>query len=797
MGIPPPTNLGHYEILSKLGAGGMGEVYLARDKNLDRLLALKVLPAEVSNDKQRRMRFTQEAKAASALNHPNIAHIYEISEVEGVSFIAMEYVEGQSLDQRLAHPISCSEIIQIGHQAADALAQAHTRRIIHRDIKSSNIMLTPRGQVKILDFGLAKFQHTESSGDQPTQVKTEANAILGTVPYMSPEQALGKAIDHRSDIFSLGVVLYQLVTGRLPFSGKTAPETLNFITNAEPEAMARFNYDVPAELERIIRKCLEKDRERRYQSAADLVVDLKNLQRDSQSSVPLASPKVTKTPGRVSGLGLIVIAVVALSITSITGFYWYRRSEKVDRGLVPQTVRSIAVLPFANSNGNQNSEYLSDGITESIINSLSQLPSLRVMARTTMFRYKGKEVDPQIVGRDLQVDAVLTGRVLQQNNTLVIQADLMNVSDGSQLWGEHYTRKLDDVFAIQDEIAKQITDRLRLRLTGEEQKLVTKHPTENTEAYDLYLKGRYFWGKGTEDGFKKSIEYYQQATALDPNYALAYVGIASSYASLGGVLGFQSPTENYPKSKEFAMRALALDETLAEAHSALATNSLNYEWNWPEAEQQYKRAIELNPNYGFAHSGYGTYLEALGRFDEAVRERQLAQKCDPLSPFAVADVGYPLYYAGQYDEAIKYYRRGLELDPKFSWGHLWIGQVYVQRGMYNEAIDEINQAIQLSGGDTRARATLGHAFAVAGRRDDAVKVLNELKSLSKERYVSPYFMALIYVGLGDDHQAVAWLEKAYAERQPYLILMKAEPVFNRLHADPGFQAIERRVGLAP
>ena len=794
MGISPQTNLGHYEILSKLGAGGMGEVYLARDKNLDRLVALKVLPAEVSNDKQRRMRFTQEARAASALNHPNIAHIYEISEVEGFTFIAMEYVEGQSLEQRLADPISCSEIIQIGSQAADALAQAHTRRIIHRDIKSSNIMLTSSGQVKILDFGLAKFQHTETSGDQPTQVKTEANAVVGTVPYMSPEQALGKAIDHRSDIFSLGVVLYQLVTGRLPFSGKTAPETLNLITNAEAEAMARFNYDVPAELERIIRKCLEKDRERRYQSAADLVVDLKNLQRDSESSMPLARPKVTKTQRWASGLGLIVIGLMALSIT---GFYWYRRSEKVDRRVVSQAVGSIAVLPFANSNGDQNNEYLSDGITESIINSLSQLPSLRVMARTTMFRYKGKEVDPQIVGRDLQVDAVLTGRVLQQNNTLVIQADLMNVSDGSQLWGEHYTRKLVDVFAIQDEIAKQITDRLRQRLTGEEQKLVTKHYTENTEAYDLYLKGRYFSGKGTEDAHKKAIEYYRQATALDPNYALAYVGIASSYASLGGVLGYQSPTENYPKSKEFAMRALALDETLAEAHSALATYSLNYEWNWPEAEQQYKRAIELNPNYGIAHAGYGTYLEALGRFDEAVRERQLAQKSDPLSPFAVADVGYPLYYARQYDEAIKQYRRALELDPKFSWGHLWIGQVYVQRGMYNEAIDEINQAIQLSGGDIRARATLGHAFAVAGRRDDAIKVLNELKTLSKERYVSPYYMALIYVGLGDDRQVVAWLEKASAERESYLILMKAEPVFDQLHSDPGFLAIERRVGLTP
>jgi serine/threonine-protein kinase len=612
---------------------------------------------------------------------------------------------------------------------------------------------------------------------------------------MSPEQALGHEVDHRSDIFSLGVVLYEMATGRLPFSGKTASETISLITGAQPNAVARFNYDLPAEFERIIRKCLEKDRERRYQSAADLVVDLENLKRDSQSSASIAPPLVARNR-RQSRRSLLLVAALVVVLVSV-GLLIFYGNDKSKSQLRSQNIGSIAVLPFANSNGDQKSEYLSDGITESIINSLSQLPRLRVMARTTVFRYKGKEADPETVGRELKVDAVLTGRVLQQANTLVIQADLMNVADGSQLWGEHYTRKLDDVFAVQDEIAQQITSRLRLRLTGAEQKLVTKHYTENTEAYDLYLKGRYFSGKGTQEGFDKAIEYYQQAVALDPNYALAYVGIASSYAGLGGVLGYRPPKENFPKSKEFALKAIALDETLAEAHSALATYALNYEWNWSGAEREYKRAIELNPNYGLAHSGYGTYLEAIGRFDEAIRERELAYKFDPLSPFAAADVGYPHYYARRYDVAIQHYQKGLELDPNFSWGHLWIGQAYVVKGMYKEALDEINQAVKLSGGDTRGRATLGHAYAVSGRREEALKILEELKQASQQRYVSPYYLALIYVGLGQDQEAIASLQKARDERESYLILMKVEPVFDRLHSNPEFIAIERSVGLEP
>ncbi|HSB27510.1 MAG TPA: protein kinase [Pyrinomonadaceae bacterium] len=796
MSIPSGKTFGHYEVRSPLGAGGMGEVYLAQDTLLERLVALKFLPVEIAGDAQRLRRFIQEAKAASALNHPNIAHIYEIGEADGVRFIAMEYVEGRSLDQTInGSPMKVAQLLRIAPQIADALSEAHSKGIVHRDIKSANIILTNRGQVKVLDFGLAKIvakSHAEPLADISTQLKTSPGIVIGTVPYMSPEQALGQEVDHRSDIFSLGVVLYEMATGHLPFSGRTTTETISRITHEQPEALSRFNYEVPLEFERIVRKCLEKDRERRYQSAGELVIDLENLKRDSHSS---SQPTVAARPKRSKrylylGVGLLVlIATVGL---------YFLRSNRAVKGLQDrQNIAAIAVLPFVNANSDQSNEYLSDGMTESIINSLSQLPRLRVMARATVFRYKGREVDPSVAGRELKVDAILTGRVLHQGDNLIVQADLVNVTDGSEIWGEHYTRKAVDVFAIQDEIARQITDRLRLRLSGVEEKLVTKHYTENAEAYDLYLKGRYFWSKGTEESCDKAIDYFRQAIALDPNYALAYVGMASAYFTLGGVLGFREPSATFPKTKELLTKALVLDDELAEVHAALARYALEYDWNWPEAERQFKRAIELNPNYSDSHSGYGTYLEALGRFDDAINERRLAQKFDPLSAFAVADVGYPHYYARKYDEAIGWYRKGLELDPQFSWGHLWIGQAYIQKGMFKEAIEEINQAIELSGGDIRAKATLGHAYGVSGRRDDALKVLHELEDRSKTRYVSPYYIALIYVGLGDSVQAINWLQKALAERQPYLILMKVEPVFDRLHEDPGFIAIERNVGLNP
>jgi len=795
MSIPAQSTLGHYEIIAPIGAGGMGEVYRARDKNLGRVVALKILPTAETSTGQTVRRFIQEAKAASALNHPNIAHIYEIGEADGIRFIAMEYIEGQSLQEHISgKSLSRAEVVQIGCQIADALEHAHAARIIHRDIKSSNIMLTPRGQVKVLDFGLAKIQldETTRSADIDTQLKTSPEVIMGTLPYMSPEQTLGQRVDHRSDIFSVGVVLYQLITGRLPFSGKTSVETANLITTAQPEPIARFNHDAPPELERIVRKCLEKEPQRRYQTAADLATDLENLKRDSQSTVS-ALPVSDVAPKRNALVWRAAGGVLLLLVTLAVLYFMFKGNKSATVG----NVHSIAVIPFTNVTGDQSTEYLSDGITESIINSISQIPNMRVMARTTMFRYKGKNADPQTVGRELGVDVVVTGKTLQQGDTLVVQADLVNVSDGSQIWGERFNRKLSDVLTIQDEIARQIADKLRLRLTGEQEQLLTKRYTDNTAAYDLYLKGQFFYRKLSEPDLLKSIDYYEQAIGLDPNYALAYVGIANSYLSLGGVLGFRSPAETLPKAREAAMRAVSLDDTLANAHHAVAITKLYFEWNWTDAERELKTALQLDPNYSFAHNTYGTLLQSRGLLNEAWEERKLGRKFDPLSPFAVADVGYPLYYARRFDEAISAYREALELDPNFSWAHLWIGQAYLQKGMYKEAIAEINEAVRLSNGDVRMLATLGHSYAVSGNRTEALRILGELQKLSQQRYVSPYFIAVVYVGLGDDELALQWLEKAYEERHPYLILLKVEPVFDRLRANQKFVDLEKRVGLNP
>jgi serine/threonine-protein kinase len=753
-------------------------------------VALKLLPEYLKEDKERLGRFKQEARAASALNHPNIATIYEIGEVEGQNYIAMEYVDGQTLAAKInGRPLDPDQIPDIALQMADALEEAHAKGITHRDIKPDNIMLTSRGHVKVLDFGLAKVKSHEGQtlgSDLPTQAKTQSGVVIGTLAYMSPEQALGKAVDHRTDIFSLGAALYEMTTGRQPFSGVDAGETIDRILHAQPEAIARFNYDAPAELERIIRKCLEKDLDRRYQSARELVIDLRNLKRDLDSGTVPAEQAAQRRRRRgwqmaAGGLAVIIVAIAATL---------YAR-------LGPGTaIESIAVLPFTNESGDPNMEYLSDGITESLINSFSQLPRFRVIARTTVFRFKGREVDPQRIGRELGVDGVLTGKMTQRGDNLIVQADLVAVADGSQLWGEQYSRKLADLLSLQQDIATNIAEKSRLRLTREEQKRLTKRYTENTEAYQRYLKGRYFLFKATEDGMNKGIEYFQEAIAIDPNYALAYAGLSDSYKALVGFTGFLSPRE-VSKVKAAAIRALEIDETLGEAHTSLAEYKLYFEWDWVGAEREYLRAIELNPNYPYAHQAYANYLEGLARLDEAIAERQRAAELDPLTPITVADVGYPFYYARQHDRAIEYFRRGLELDPNFFWGHLWIGQAYVEKKMYEEAIAEIQKAIGLSSGHARAIATLGYAYGVSGKRVEAQKVLDELKERSTRSYVSPYFIALIYTGLGENDQAFEWLEKAYNERHPYLTLIKVEPVFDSLRSDSRFADLLRRIGLKP
>ncbi len=822
-----------YTIISFLGVGGMGEVYLAEDTKLGRKVALKTLPAEFTNDKERLRRFQQEARAASALNHPNLLTIHEIGAESGAHFIAAEYIDGETLRARIKRGrMKIDDALDLAQQAAFALTAAHGAGIVHRDIKPENIMVRHDGIVKVLDFGLAKLledharEIIDPEADTRALVLTDPGRVLGTPAYMSPEQARGFDLDARTDIWSLGVVLYEMVAGRPPFRGETKSHTVVSILESEPAPLATLAPNAPAELQRIVRKALTKDRDSRYQTARDLMIDLKNLRRDldvqseiRRSTAPDGTDSVEKQAAATHSEGALLeqatslgeprptrsdehtpdgsiryrigalVAMLLLAAGTLGVWYYFHRQN------ARTAIGSIAVLPFVNESGNNDMDYLSDGISESLINSLSQLPGVKVIARSSSFQYKGKDINPQEVAKALGVETILTGRVSERGDNLQVSVELVNAHDRTQMWGEQYNRKLTDILAVQQEISREVSEKLRLKLTSEEQQRISKPYTKSTEAYELFLKGRYSHGRYSEEGLKKAIEYYQQAINKDPNYALAYAEMGNAFKSLSGTLGFASPVTAAPQGKAAIMKALMIDETLADAHTALADFKLNYDWDWPGAEKEFKRAIELDPNQWRAHVGYGTYLQSLGRFDEAVAERELGRRLDPTSPTAIANVGYPLYYARRFDEALGHYRKAIELDPGFSWGHLWIGQVYVQQGKYVDAIAEIKKAIALSDGNVRDVATLGHAYGVAGQRSEALKIIAELQERAGQKYVSPYFIALVYVGLGDKDQAFAHLDKAYQERHPYLVLVKVEPVFDVLHSDPRFADLIRHIGV--
>lgn len=747
----------HYQVLSLLGSGGMGDVYLALDMELGRKVALKLLPDYLASDQQRISRLLQEARVASNLNHPNIAHVYEIGDAHGISFIAMEYIEGQVLSARISgRPLNSTDIVEFGIQIADALEEAHAKGITHRDIKPSNIIISTRNQVKLLDFGLAKVARGAEynpASEMTTQVKTTPGVIIGTVQYMSPEQALGHEVDHRTDIFSLGVVLYELATGRLPFTGKTATEIIDRIVHAQPEAITRLNYAVPADLERIIRKCLEKDRGHRYQSTRELLIDLKNLERDS---------KVAGTTPRKK----------------------HRVAKAID---------SLAVLPLINVSADPDMEYLSDGITESIINSLSQLPKLRVMARGTVFRYKGKEIDPREVGNALRVRVVLAGRVLQVGDRVVIRTELVDAADGSQLWGEQYNRKLSDILVVQEDIALEVAEKLRLKLSRGDKKRIAKRYTENTEAYQLYLKGRYFWNKAMTPEIEKGLKHFQQAIDIDPGYALAYTGLADCYALLSNFSALP-PTDVFPKAKAAVVKALELDEMLAEAHTSLAYINTIYDWDWRGAETEFKRAIELKSSDEWSHEAYGWYLAAMERFDESIAEMKRAREVDPLSLPAIAHVGIPLHYARRYDDAIRHFQEALEMDPGCGYVRFRLGLAYVQKGMYEEAIAELQQVLSASG-DRDAQAALGYVYALSNQRDKALGALTELQERAKQEYIPSYDIAIIHVGLGETAQAFDWLEKAYEERCYWLTFLRVDPILDSLRVDTKYVGLLRRMKL--
>ncbi|HKY28324.1 MAG TPA: protein kinase [Pyrinomonadaceae bacterium] len=787
-------SISNYRILKKLGAGGMGEVYLAEDKRLGRSVALKILPAAVSHERDRMRRFIHEARAAAALHHPHIVHIYDVGEANGTHFIAMEYVEGRTLDTHInGRPLSKDEIIRIGVEAADAVAAAHSKGITHRDIKPSNIIVTPHAGAKVLDFGLAKITiaNTEAgASDVSTALKTSPGVILGTLAYMSPEQAFGREVDHRTDIFSLGAVLYEMATGRRPFMGQTANETIDQIAHSQPEAISRFNYAIPQELERIIRKCLEKDKERRYQTAQDLVIDLKNLQRDSMAESTAQDVKEsTRVKWNVSVPRILLVAVALAVLVAIAiGVYWFKGPSSRTK------IDSIAVLPFANVGADADTEYLSDGVTEALINKLSQLSGMKVIARNSVFRYKGRHVEAPTVGRELGVEAVLTGRIARRGEDLLISLELVDARDNTHLWGEQYTRRFGDILGMQGEIVRDVSERLRLRMTSEEEQRLARRPTEIDEAYQLYLRGRYFWNKRTEEGMRRGVDYFRQAIELDASYSLAYAGLADSYNFLGAFgIAVLPPGDAMPKAKAAAMKALDIDDSLAEAHTSLAFVRLYYDWDWAAADRGFQRAIELNPNYAPAHQWYSHLLMTRKKTSESIAKAKRATEIDPLSLPAHMNLGWQYHWARQYDLAVDQLRRALEIDSRFEQAHWGLGLAYEQKGMFEEAVAEFQKAMGLSGGGAVYKAALAHAYAVMGKRVEALTILKELEELSSSAYVPPYWMATVYAGLRDREQTFKWLEKAYEERSGGLIWLDVDPRLDGVRSDRRFTALMQRV----
>lgn len=844
-----PELIAHYRILKRLGKGGMGEVFLGEDtRQHGRKVALKVLPPELTNDESRLRRFKQEARAILRLNHPNILTIFEIGQTNSTYYIATEFIEGETLRQCIwRDPIKVDEALGIAIQVAMALEAAHAAGIVHRDVKPENIMLRPdrfvRDRfVKVLDFGLAKLTERESTANDPEAVtmpvsKTNPGAVLGTTGYMSPEQAQGEPIDARTDIFSLGVVLYEMVAGRAPFTGPTDSHVRVSIIDHDPAPLMTQSAEVPRQLERIVSKALAKDKTKRYQTITDFKLDLEQLREELQLSqaetraeaqaqsdtqatrhtafIPSLSDNrsradtepIAATPTvaggdsvvtrvvRNKGAAFSILAILLLAITGTIYFYPFRR-----------TIDSVAVLPFVNDSDDANAEYLSDGITESIIRSLSQLPNLKVMSRAAVFRFKDKNLDPQEVGRNFKVGAVLVGRLVKQGDRLIIKTELISVADGSQLWGAEYNNNLSDIFSVQDEIARKISENLRLRLTGEDQEKLAKRYTNDAEAYELYLKGRYFWNKRDEAGLRNGIKYFREAEEKDPSYALAYSGLADSYALLSDI-GVVRPTDEMPKAKAAAQKAVDIDPSLAEAYTSRAFVKLAFDWDWLGAESDFKKALELNPKYPTAHQWYASYLMQMGKFDHGKQEIEQAHQLDPLSPIISSNAGLYSYYEHNYDDAIDKYKKTLETDPDFWVARNYLGLAYVQKRMYTEAISELRALIKAPLGESlpedvvakevEASASLGFACGMAGKQAEAQAILKNFEAISQRRYVSGLYFAMIYAGLKDKDRAIAQLNRAFESRHPGLVLVRIDPVFDGLRSDERFKQLVKRFEPIP
>lgn len=838
MNLQSETTLGRYKIISLIGSGGMGEVYAAQDTSLGRKVALKVLPLDVAANQDRMRRFKQEATAAASLNHPNIAHVYEIGEADGFHFIAMEYVEGETLRAKIHHENEeLAKLLRILQHVAEGLAKAHAAGIVHRDLKPDNIMVSSDGHAKILDFGLAKLiephSTSGSSSEDPTVLQhSKPGVVLGTIGYMSPEQAQGKTrdVDHRSDIFSFGCILFEAITRHKAFSGSDSIETLNKIIREPAPSLSSFNADAPADLQRIVRRCLTKDPEQRYQNIKDVALELKDVRRELQSETPEAPaeprfssdedaktmwhPETTAAPTGaaltdapvssattrassaefiLNGIkrhksGVAIVAAVVLALAAAVAIWSYRHARTTE-----VAVESIAVIPFVNQNNDGGAEWISDGLTESIINNLTQLPNLKVIARSSVFRYKGKEIDPLAVGKELGVRAVLTGRVMQRDDNMLVSAELVDIRDNKQLWGEKYERKLSDMLSVQRDIAREITNNLRPTLSGVEARRLAKQQTASAEAYELYLKGRFYWNKRTETDFRRAITFFEQAIDRDPKYALAYSGLADTYALLSAYSA-EPPRELMPKAKEAALKALGLDDTLAEAHASLGQIDSYYDYDFITAEREYRRAIELNPNYPPAHQWLAEQLSSLKRFDEAILEIKRALELDPLSLITNRVYADILVDARRYDEAFEQYHKTLDLDPNFATAHFFLARAYEAKGMYDEAVREYNTAAAVTLVPAESLAKMNDAYNKSGWKAYVQAALEQIV-LSDNRKTPPFVVATYYARLGDKEQTYAWLQKSMEERDFRMTVLAVSFEFDAFRSDQRFRNFVRKVGL--
>jgi eukaryotic-like serine/threonine-protein kinase len=784
--------IGHYLIDRLIGVGGMGEVYLARDVQLGRKAALKLLPEHLTADEAQLTRFKTEARSASALNHPNILTVYEIGTDGKRQFIATEFIEGVTLRASLADGrMDLRAALEIAVQVASALAAAHEAGVVHRDIKPENIMLRPDGYAKMLDFGIAKLTEKGPASEDhelatTAALQTRPGLVIGTARYMSPEQARGQKVDARSDIWSLGVVLYEMVGGIPPFVGETPSDCIASILTKEPPPLSGVLPDVPLKLEEILQKALRKDRDERYQTAKELLRDLHTLKGELELAGPARAGVIVRQIKRHKRGVLLMLAVAILAAGAFAYSFFFVAPAP------PPNEKSIAVLPFENLSEEKSNAYFTDGIQDEILTRLSKIADLKVISRTSTQRYKHTSQRPSEIAHQLGVANLLEGSVQKAAEQVRVTVQLINATTDTHLWAETYDRKLTDIFAVESDVATTIAKTLQARLTGAEKTAIAKRPTANPEAYELYLKGRFFWNKRTAADLRKAIEYFNQALDKDPSYALAYAGLADAYLVLSQY-GAASPADSFPQAIAAAKKAIELDDTLAEAHTSLACSLAYYDFDFEQSLKEFERAIQLNPNYATAHHWLSNgVLSALGQFERAIAEGKRAVELDPLSLIINLDLGQDFFYARRYDEAIAHLRKTIEMDPRFYFAHWALGTAFQLRGQFSEAITEYSKAVELND-DPIVLALLGQAYARTGQRDEAQKILVRLTEEAKSRYVHAYSFALMYLALGDKERAIDEMERAYRERDADVAEIKVDPMLDDLRGNPRFEALVNQI----